>query len=447
VKASSIELKLAAIEAPKLTLNRSTGMVEWGKGHSFPARLLELVRSSPTQSSITKTRAALVAGEGFTQSRSEALESFLTAKLFVNGKPSRTRFLAALALDYATFGGYAFQVIPARGGAVAELHYQRFATVASGEMNEDEMVTTYHLCRDWKDKKRYPPTAIPAWSPASRLRHAEAGEASLYYYFNASAEQDYYPLPDFTSVLNYLETEAELARYHVSNVSSRFSVGTILSLPAPREFTDAQGNVVTVETQQRRFNDALKENFSGPNGDRILTLFGDDPEKLARVQPFTDGTPGDLFSTYADLCRTQILAANRVPSPAIVGLGTGASLGGEANTLRAAFSLYYSSVCRPDQLDLLAGLKDVLAHGQGVDQAALDELDITTTLPAETALLVTPQGQVQIDALLASALPRANKLARLTLTYGLSAADAEALVPEDVVNRDTPQSDLPPATA
>ena len=92
MKAHTIDLKLAAVEPPKLTLNRSTGMVEWGKAHSFPARLMELVRNSPTQSSITKTRAALVAGEGFTESRSAALKAFLYAKLFVNGRPASSGF-------------------------------------------------------------------------------------------------------------------------------------------------------------------------------------------------------------------------------------------------------------------------------------------------------------------------------------------------------------------
>ncbi len=426
MKLTSIELKLAAVDVPRIALNRSTKAVEWGKAHTFPAKLLELVRNSPTQSSISATRARLVAGEGLTDTRNTALTAFVNAKLFVNGKPSKTRFLSALAQDYSVFGGYAFQVIPARGGTVAELHYQRFSTVASGEMDAEEVVPNYYLCRDWKDRRKYPVQEIAAFDP-----DAGAAEPQLYYYFNAAADQDYYPQPTYAAALNYLQTEAELGKYHVGNVSSRFSAGTILSLPAPQAYTDTDGNVVSAEYQQRRFNEALKENFTGPDGDRILTLFGEDPEKLAKLQPFTDGTPSDLFSTYASLCREQILAANRVPSPAIVGLSTGASLGGEANTLRAAFSLYYSSVCRPDQLDLLAGLKDVFAHVAGVDQAALDELDITTTLPAEQGLTATPQGQAQIDALIASTLPRINKLARLTQMYGLSAADAEALVPAD----------------
>lgn len=435
MKISSIELRLAAVEAPRISLNRTTKAVEWGRSHTYAAQLLELVRNSPTQSSISATRARLVAGEGLTDTRNTALTAFLGAKLFINGKPSKTRFLSALAQDYSVFGGYAFQVIPARGGAVAELHYQRFSTVACGEMDADEMVPNYYLCRDWKDRRKYPVQPIPAYDPSSKT-----AEAQLYYYHNAASDQDYYPQLAYTAVLNYLQTEADLGRYHVGNVSSRFSAGTILSLPAPREITDADGNVITVEYQQRRFNEALKENFTGPDGDRILTLFGDDPEKLARLQPFTDGTPSDLFSTYASLCREQILAANRVPSPAIVGLSTGAGLGGEANTLRAAFSLYYSSVCRPDQLDILAGLRDVLAHVAGVDQGALDELDITTTLPAETALLATPQGQAQLDALIQLPIPRAQKLARLTLAYGLSSADAESLVPADPAPQSAPES-------
>ncbi len=429
MKATSIELKLAAVEAPKLVLNRSTGVIEWGKAHGFPARLLELVRNSPTQSSITKTRAALVSGEGFTQSRSATLNGFLDAKLFVKGRARKQQFLSALAQDYATFGGFAFQVIPARGGQIAQLYYQRFSTVASGEMDEDEVVRTYHLCGDWSKRGvKFPITTVPAFNPENI-----GSEPSLYVYFNASAEQDYYPQPSFFSALNYLETEAELAKYHVSNVSSRFSAGTILSVPAPLDFTGPDGQVVTAAAQQRTFTDGLKANLTGPDGDRVLVLFEENPELRAQVQAYTDGQPSDLFSTYAALCREQILAANRVPSPAIVGLSTGASLGGEANTLRAAFSLYYWSVCRPDQLDILSGLRDVLAYVAGVEQAALDELDITTTLPAEAQLISTPAGQAQLDALVASSITREAKLQRLTQMYGLSLAEAEKLIPAEAV--------------
>lgn len=442
--AHSIDLRLSAVEPPKITLVKSTGIVEWGKAHSFPARLLELVRNSPTQASITKTRASLVAGEGFTESRSAALNAFVEAKLFVNGKPSRQRFLAALAQDYATFGGYSFQVIRARGGGVAELHYQRFATVAATEMDAEERINSYWLCRDWKDKRRFPPVQIAAYDP-----EAGGSEPQMYVYQNSAAEQDYYPQPSYFAALNYLETEAELAKYHISNVSSRFSVGTILSLPAPREYTDASGNVVSVEAQQRAFVQGLKDNFAGAEGDRILTLFGDDPEKLAKVQAFADGTPADLFNTYAALCREQILSANRVCSPVIIGLPSGAQLGGAGNEIRTAFQLYFSAVVRPDQLDILAGLRDVLAQVQGIDHTALDELDIWTVLPAETQLLSTPAGQQALDALLQLPMPRANKIARLVTCYGLSTTEAEALVPEDSALQPAPSPATPtlPAAA
>jgi hypothetical protein len=80
------------------------------------------------------------------------------------------------------------------------------------------------------------------------------------------------------------------------------------------------------------------------------------------------------------------LAANRVPSPVIVGLPGGASLGGDSGTIRTAYELYYNTVVRPEQVDIIEGFEELLRYVQGIElkgDADTPALDIVTSLPVK----------------------------------------------------------------
>lgn len=438
---SATPLLLAGNEPPKLALDKSLGMVTFGKNHSFWATLMKLTDASPTQSSVTATRAALVAGQGFTTPAGAVLKAFLDSKLFVNGRPSGKRFLQATARDLAQFNGFCWQVIWSRGGEeIAELHYTRWSTMASAEQNEDGEVTQYFLCKDFSNQRKNPPVPIAAFNPAT----ATASEPQLLVSFVQTSSNDYYPLPSYASALDHIDAEGKLARFYRNQVAQRFSPSTVLTAPVPKPEVLDNGDVLSTEFQQRRFVSQLKEAFVGEDGQALMVLFGDDPENMVKVQNIATPNTGELFAQYNAQCREQILAANRVPSPAVVGIPAGASLSGEANTIRAGFQMLMATVCRPDQVLILDAMRDVLAHVSGASPEQLQDLEIVTVLPvAEQQLTASPQGQAQLDALLALSIPRAFKVARLKLFWGLTEAEAETLVPPDPVV--APPSTLPAA--
>ncbi len=472
--AESISLQLAAVETPAVTVNRSRRFAEFGRAHSFFAELQALVKRSPTQGSITKTRAALTAGQGFNDSEDQKLATFLKTALFVNGKKSTRRFLKGIAKDKADFGGYCFQVIwAADRKSIQSLHYQRFRTVASGEMDENEVVSTYFLCRNWAERtKNGGIKEIPAFDPKNPVG------TQLYYHADPSGDIEYYPLPDYEPAFDWIKCEGLLGQFHVGNVDNNFSLGNIMVVADPQPYTTPDGKVVTTAMQRKQFALDFKKNFSGPGAEKVMLLFaapGTDPDKLAKLTTVSANNNDDLYSTYNALCREQILAANRVPSPGVVGVPGGASLGGDGNTLRVAFELYFNTVCRPDQVDILEGLRDVLGAGQWAGaEETLDALDIVTTLPVkytysesviesvstdeelradigrdplpeikkdETPPLTDAQknlagsvgGQSSIDAMLEllskSLTTRESCIARLKTFYGLSDESAQSVVP------------------
>jgi len=390
---SSQPLHLAAIQAPTPVLNKSWNFVEWGTNHSFMQEVLSLIRYSPTALAMTNRKALFVAGEGFTcdEKKYKALAKFLK-KVAPTGKyRTANKLLKRLAKDLVKLRAFALQVVWSKDGKyITELYHQRVETVASGPLNEDEEVDTYWLCRDWTKRQLYKPKPIPAFNPET----AKKDKVQLLYWFAEDAGTEYYPELDTVSVLNYLKVEGRLSKYHDNRVATRFGIDTVMMIrKGPENVTKEDGTVVTAEQQRTKFQEATKQKFQGEESESLLFLWGDgtdeSADKMLDIKTVTVVTP-ELFKSVAEEASQKIMSAGGVTSPVVIGLPGGGNLGGDGAEIREAYEMYFNSVCRPDQVNILEVFyDDILPHIQGIgeDLPGLDDdepaLDIITNLPVK----------------------------------------------------------------
>jgi hypothetical protein len=409
---SSIDLKLELIDVPTARYNKGSGWVLWGKNHEFLTRLGYLIQRSPTASALFNRKASLVVGDGFKVSAAAppALAAFLK-KTARNGK-HRTghALLKAVVYDNTRLRGRAYQVIWAQDGEhIAEIHPQKFKTVASGPLNDAGEVETYYLCRDWtrRGQAGYTPQAIPAFNPdRAKLRkpvteqQRAAGQTvgdllepvQLLYKIREGDANEYYPEIDYEACLNYMQLEGDLAEFHTGNVGTNFSANTIIVMSKGPADIQKGETTITAKAQRQEFERGLEEKYSGPKGKRIMVIYGPSANQgsakdLAQITSFSLSGAEGLYTTYAELAQQAILSANSCTSPVVAGLPGAGGLGDKGTELREAFDLYYNAVCRPEQQDILEDMRELLAYVDGVDFTNEDEknpfLDITTTLPVK----------------------------------------------------------------
>ncbi|GAB2542396.1 hypothetical protein [Rufibacter soli] len=379
--AEYISVALAVPEPPEVKVNKQKGWVEYGKKHSYWGDLIKLRKNSPTQRSITATKSALLRGGGFSYDRENtALHEFLK-NMAGKGKHANTQ-LSGVAADKGFLNAWAVQVVWNEDGTgIAEMHHQPIRTVAPEPMNEEGVIENYWLCRDWSqnDKAKYKPVQIPAFNPTNASRD----KVQLYVRMNASDSNEYFPEPECDGALNYMQLEEDLSKFHLSNVQNNFALGNILTVP---EDPQDDAELGTAADQRKRFKADVEKNFVGPQGKKLMVLFGITGDNAANVLSYNAQNNDTLYDTYSALCVEKILAANRVTSPVIVGLPGGASLGGDANTIRAAYELYYNTVVRPEQVDIIEGFTELLSHVAGLElngDSDTPALDIVTTLPVK----------------------------------------------------------------
>jgi hypothetical protein len=430
---SSIELKLELIDVPTPTYRKGQRFVLWGKNHEFLTKLGQLIQRSPTASALFNRKAALVVGDGFKVSEAAppALSEFLKKTARSGKHRTGQALLKQVVYDNTRLRGRAYQVVWAQDGEhIAEIHPQRFKSVASGPLNDAGEVEVYWLCRDWSKQSQYPPREIPAFNPDRaklrkpptegqtvgdllepvqllyKLRHPLTPEQAaqgqkegdlvepvqLLYKIREGDANEYYPEIDYEASLNYMQLEGDLSEFHTSNVGSNFSANTIITMSKGPADIQKGDTTITAKAQREEFERGLETKYSGPKGKRIMIIYGPSGNQgsasdLAQITSFSLSGAEGLYTTYAELAQQAILSANSCTSPVVAGLPGAGGLGDKGTELREAFDLYYNAVCRPEQQDILEDMRELLAYVDGCDFSKEDPkkpfLDITTTLPVK----------------------------------------------------------------
>jgi len=372
-----ISVALAQVQPPVVKNDGRKQWVEIGEKNLFFEELIKLKKGSTTQTRCINTRADFIAGEGFVyDEHNTALHEFFQK---INPKHTANDLLKKIAKDYAIFRGFALQVLWNRTGTgIAEIYYQRFKSVRSGKMNEEEEVEEYYICRDWSNMVKYRPQRIAAFNPET----ASAEPRQLFYFYQESEDIEYYPEPDYWPATPYMSLEADLAEFHGANVQNNFALGNILTVPEEPEGTAD----MSVSEAKQKFLKDIEARFVGPRAKKLMVLFGISGENAAQMISFNAQNNDTLYGNYEKMCEQKILTANSITSPVVVGLpGTG-SLGGNGNELRAAYELYYNTVIRPDQAAIIEVFEKLLQYREGVSLERKDNkpaLEITTTLPVK----------------------------------------------------------------
>ncbi|TGE08251.1 hypothetical protein [Hymenobacter fodinae] len=389
--ATTVPLKLAAIEVPVPQLNKAQGFVEWGGQHGFMKEVLALIEHSPTAAAMCARRALFTAGQGFVTDKKlyPKLHAFLK-KIALRGRyRTANKLLRRLSKDFAKLRAFALQIVWSKDGKyITEVYHQRIEQVASGPLNDNEEVDTFYLCRDWTKLQLYKPQPIAAFNPET----AKKDKRQLLFYFGEDAGSEYYPTLELAPVLNYMKVEGRLSKYHDNRVATRFGIDTLISIrKGPIDETLPNGDKITAKSQRDKFTNTVKDKYQGEEAESVMILWGDgttdSADKMAEVQTITTVTP-ETYESVAEQAKQAILSVGGVTSPVVVGLPGGGTLGGDGAEIREAFEMYFNTVCRPDQVAILECFyDDILPYVKGINQdlPGLDEdkpaLDILTTLP------------------------------------------------------------------
>jgi len=357
--------------------DRALGFIKWGKKNDYPYFLVDLFNGSAWHQGIIKTKTFYIAGGGL-----EVVTGDMQA--FIENQYSdfdMNEIAEQLAFDFELFGGFAVKGTWNREGTrVAKWEY---LDVDAIRMTEDERF--YYLSDDW--------TAMNQSAEKTNLRmfpaldeNNKTGSFIIYYKEpskRSRKEKGIYPKPTYNGGLTAIQTDVDIAKFHMYELQNGFKSGTLINMPSgfPESTEELHRITESIKGRTQSVEDA---------GEIIIT-FSDGKDLAPTVQQLNGNDLDKRYEVTAASVQQNILVAHSVTAPTLFGvMQQGSFNAAESGDLFEIFKTTYVSTRQKRiewMLNYMAELGGYLGKVKLVDVLPLKSVAKETTIqPAVVAL-------------------------------------------------------------
>lgn len=286
--------------------DRSLGFVKWGKKNDYPYFLIDLFNGSAWHQGIIKTKTFYIAGGGL-----EIVTGDMQAFIENQYSPFDMNEIAEqLAFDFELFGGFAVKGTWNREGTrVAKWEY---LDVDAIRMTEDER--NYFLSDDWAALNQSAEKTNLRMFPA--LDETNPVGSFIIYYKEPSKksrkEKGIYPKPTYNGGLTAIQTDCDIAKFHMYELQNGFKSGTLINMPSgfPESTEELHRITESIKGRTQSVEDA---------GEIIIT-FSDGKDLAPTVQQLNGNDLDKRYEVTAKSVQQNILVAHSVTAPTLFGV-------------------------------------------------------------------------------------------------------------------------------
>lgn len=317
------------------------GWVSYGDDNLYPEYLLSLQNRSAKHNSILQRKALMLGGNGWDK---ELIKDEQSAIKFFNNiynDDNLDQILYKVGYDLELFGSFSLEIIYSKDGTkISEVNY---LPVNKVRLSECEKYIYYS--DDWSNTKKYPPIKKPKFDPSNPT------QAQILYVREYRPGVEYYGIPDYISVVNWVELEYEISLYHLNQVKNGFHPSMIINfsngVPSDDEIND------TVKQMQNDFQGAMKAG-------KVMFLFSDGKERAVEVTPVQLNNSDERFIELNKEITQGILTGHNVVNPNAFGISVPGSLGGK-NEILESIQLFQATYIEP-KMRFLEGIFNRLSQ-------------------------------------------------------------------------------------
>jgi len=348
---------------------QSRGYVPFGEDNLAPQLWNQLYYSSPLHGAIVNYKTNAVIGGGYSFD-----ETKLTAKDKVNlfaftKKIGIKKTLSAITKDLILHERVYFIV------TLKNKQLVKIKRVGSEKVRVNKDKTIYFVNDDWQYSGQ-----IKQLTPYHQT--CTNGEY-IYVYELESVGQDIYPIPQYTSALNFAFLSGELSYLQKSNIQN--SIFPSFAMMFPKK---PQG-----QEEMNLIRNTVEKAKGAENGGKAIAFFANSKEQLPELVNIPTNNNDELFKGTSELITEQICFAHTI-DPILLGVRTTGSLG-NGSDIKQAYIIFEKNVVTPlreSVMDIMNGILKI---------ADIDtKMDITNfQIINETITAVEDEGNATMEAL------------------------------------------------
>ncbi len=302
--------------------NQTNGYIPFGQDNLFPELLNQIYYSSPLHGSIVGYKVNAAVGGGFNivadrLTPQDKLELY-TLERKLNIKKIVPAVTQQLILHNRVYFKLCFD---------DKMKLTKIVNLSPEKLRVNLDRKRYYICDDWSSRigvqeiKRYTPTC----------RDYE----QLFVYEVECIGQDFYPLPQYTSALNFAFLSGELSYFAKSNIQNSVFPSFAMMFPK-RPQSEEEKNMI------RNTIDRLK---GAANAGKAVAFFANSAEQLPKIESLPVNGNDSLFQEASQLNTEQICFSHTI-DPILMGIRTTGSLG-NGSDIKQAYVIFEKNVVMP----------------------------------------------------------------------------------------------------
>ena len=302
--------------------NQTNGYIPFGQDNLFPELLNQIFYSSPLHGSIVGYKVNAAVGGGFNivadrLTLEDKLELY-TLERKLNIKKVVPAVTQQLILHNRVYFKLCFD---------DKMKLTKIVNLSPEKLRVNLDRKRYFICDDWAS--RIGVQEIRRYTPTSR------DYEQLFVYEVESIGQDYYPLPTYTSALNFAFLSGELSYFAKSNIQNSVFPSFAMMFPK-RPQSEEEKNMI------RNTIDRLK---GAANAGKAVAFFANSQDQLPKMESLPTNGNDKLFQEASQLNTEQICFSHTI-DPILMGIRTTGSLG-NGSDIKQAYIIFEKNVVMP----------------------------------------------------------------------------------------------------
>ena len=302
--------------------NQTNGYIPFGQDNLFPELLNQIFYSSPLHGSIVGYKVNAAVGGGFNivadrLTPQDKLELY-TLERKLNIKKAVPAVTQQLILHNRVYFKLCFD---------DKMKLTKIVNLSPEKLRINLDRKRYYICDDWSS--RIGVQEIRRYTPTSR------DYEQLFVYEVECIGQDFYPLPQYTSALNFAFLSGELSYFAKSNIQNSVFPSFAMMFPK-RPQSEEEKNMI------RNTIDRLK---GAANAGKAVAFFANSQDQLPKIESLPTNGNDSLFQEASQLNTEQICFSHTI-DPILMGIRTTGSLG-NGSDIKQAYIIFEKNVVMP----------------------------------------------------------------------------------------------------
>lgn len=308
--------------ASNLTKNQ---MVLFGQDNLYPQLLVQMFYTSPLHNAICNFKTNSVLGGGF-----ELVKDITaTTSEDVNLRAMR----GIMRLDDNLDRMLLDLIIHARCYFI--LHFSddksllRVEYIGAEKVRTNEDKSLYYINDDWSRG-----LTTRTVKPYSR-DNLKSTKKLLFCYENNGAGQDIYPLPNYTTALNWAFLDGEMSVLQKEYIVNGIFPSFVMSFPQPFKS----------EEEKNKMKQTIESGRGARNGGKIITFVGRGAESMPKIDTIPVSQLDNAFQNTTESIDSKICQAHTI-DPILMGIRVSGKLG-SGSDIKQAYTIYEKNVVMP----------------------------------------------------------------------------------------------------